>query len=84
MFYHAFRCGGVDETMSKLLYYAVYHGGPHWPDKAMIDRGIHAKMAPPQQFTEEQARQIKTYIEKNNPSVDQLQTYRPASTEMEL
>ena len=30
MFYEACRCGGVDETMAKMLYYAVYHFGPRW------------------------------------------------------
>ena len=30
MFYDACRCGGVDETKAKTLYYAVYHFGPRW------------------------------------------------------
>lgn len=30
MFYEACRCGGVDEKMAKMLYYAVYHFGPRW------------------------------------------------------
>lgn len=30
MFYEACRCGGVDETKAKMLYYAVYHFGPRW------------------------------------------------------
>lgn len=30
MFYEACRCGGVDETKAKMMYYAVYHFGPRW------------------------------------------------------
>lgn len=30
MFYEACRCGGVEESRAKLLYYAVYHFGPRW------------------------------------------------------
>jgi hypothetical protein len=30
MFYEACLCGGVDEQMAKMLYYAVYHFGPRW------------------------------------------------------
>jgi hypothetical protein len=30
MFYDACRCGGVDESTAKTLYYAVYHFGPRW------------------------------------------------------
>ena len=30
MFYEACRCGEVDETKAKMLYYAVYHFGPRW------------------------------------------------------
>jgi hypothetical protein len=29
-FYEACRCGGVDETTAKMLYFAVYHFGPRW------------------------------------------------------
>ncbi len=30
MFYEACRCGGMDEYEAKVLYWAVYHGGPRW------------------------------------------------------
>jgi hypothetical protein len=30
MFYEACRCGGLDELQAKVLYWAVYHGGPRW------------------------------------------------------
>ena len=30
MFYEACRCGGVEETRAKMMYYAVYHFGPRW------------------------------------------------------
>ncbi|WP_254509071.1 DUF1353 domain-containing protein [Anatilimnocola floriformis] len=30
MFYEACRCGGVEESRAKMLYYAVYHFGPRW------------------------------------------------------
>jgi hypothetical protein len=30
MFYEACRCGGVDESRAKMMYYAVYHFGPRW------------------------------------------------------
>lgn len=30
MFYEACRCGGVDESQAKMMYYAVYHFGPRW------------------------------------------------------
>jgi Protein of unknown function (DUF1353) len=30
MFYEACRCGGLPDNKAKVLYWAVYHFGPHW------------------------------------------------------
>lgn len=32
MFYNAMRCGGVQWLKAKIMYGAVYHFGPRWPD----------------------------------------------------
>lgn len=37
MFYEASRCGGVPEHQAKVLYAAVYHFGPRWTIKPVME-----------------------------------------------
>ena len=38
MFYEACRCGGVPEYKAKVLYAAVYHFGPKWTLKPVMEQ----------------------------------------------
>ena len=48
MFYNACRCGGVGEKKAKLLYWAVYLGGPRWVRK-VVENGmpVYEALRPP-------------------------------------
>jgi hypothetical protein len=40
MFYEACRCGGVPEYQAKLLYAAVFHFGPKWKFKPLMETRV--------------------------------------------
>jgi len=69
MFYEACLCAGVSDTKARLLYAAVYHFGPRWPDPGRADAEV-AFSAP---VVEALARSegIPTGVSLENP------TYRP-------
>ena len=69
MFYEACRAGGVGEQKTKLMYAAVYHFGPKWaPGGAsmyfMRTMPVEAEFA-----------QLKTFVEKENPSLEQIEKF---------
>ena len=37
MFYEACRCGGLPENKAKIMYAAVYHFGPRWEVRALME-----------------------------------------------
>jgi hypothetical protein len=37
MFFNACRCGGLSETKGKILYAAVYHFGPRWTMRTVVE-----------------------------------------------
>jgi hypothetical protein len=82
MFYNAMRCSGVHEVKAKVMYYAVYKFGPHWPPPgvtgAMADifRGpAHHALSrkPPRPATREDVRRIEDFVSKKNPSLKEIQ-----------
>ncbi len=83
MFYDACRCGGVDDTKAKMLYYAVYHFGPRWEpvtetqfemrenaDGQMIEEEVTVKRMAridPPPPTLEEVEQVEAFILEENP-----------------
>ena len=80
MFYEACRCGGVDESKAKLMYWAVYHFGPRWkpvhetfkaPGGKMktVTRWIKNVPTPPSDETVERA---LAYFQEHNPDLTDI------------
>lgn len=82
MFYRACRCGGVEETKAKLMYWAVYHYGPRWDQSKPLPTDsktwgkngpsfapmtYHAKTADESTLAAAQA-----YFESHNPTLDEI------------
>ena len=68
MFYQAMRCGGVKETRAKVMYYAVYKFGPHWPSPG----APKLRAEPPRPATHEDVRRIEEFVNRTNPSLTQI------------
>lgn len=84
MFYDACRCGGVEETKAKLLYYAVYNYGPRWeqvttkgwaPSDASMAPTTPVRQSMPEPSAEEVQRAI-AYFDHNNPSIEAIESLR--------
>ncbi len=84
MFYYACRCGGVRETKAKVMYYAVYVGGPKWVRRTVDGKPVFEMLSPPiEHFDEKQFQKIARYIETKNPSLEKLRSLKPDSPELE-
>jgi hypothetical protein len=82
MFYNAMRCSGVREFKAKVMYYAVYKFGPHWPPP-----GVMATMADvfrdpkhralarqaPKRATRDDVRRVEAFVSKKNPSLKEIE-----------
>jgi hypothetical protein len=71
MFYNACRCGGCGEIEAKTLYAGVLLGGPRWGSGGIT---IAAARVRP---VEEEFADVKAFIEANNPSIEEIRTFRP-------
>jgi len=69
MFYEACRAGGVGEQKAKLMYAAVYHFGPKWAPGGA--RMLFMRTMP----EEKEFAQLKTFVETENPSLDQIEKF---------
>lgn len=83
-FYEACRCGGVDETTAKMLYYAVYHFGPRWelqtetqlatratPDGRLVEEPVAVRRMvriDPPPPTLDEVEQVASLIVDENPA----------------
>jgi hypothetical protein len=83
MFYEACRCGGVDESKAKTLYYAVYHFGPRWEpvtetlvelrkhaDGQIVEEEVSVQRVAridPPPPTLEEVEQVQAFILEENP-----------------
>jgi hypothetical protein len=67
-FYNAMRCSGVGERRAKLMYWAVYHFGPRWG----IGAAVRDIFSPQRTATEVDIKKAAEWIEKNNPSLDEI------------
>ena len=71
MFYEACRAGGVGEQKAKLMYAAFYHFGPKWAPGGA--RMLFMRTMP----EEKEFEQLKTFVETENPSLDQIEKFEP-------
>jgi hypothetical protein len=84
MFYHACRCGGLEEWKAKTLYWAVYNYGPRWETPMPHHAGgskskssdPHIAFAPTR-FTantadESTASAAAEYFKTHNPTLDEI------------
>lgn len=71
MFYDACRCGGVGIVQAKLMYWAVYHRGPRWGE------GLASTAAAAKPLTAEQLDAAESYINWQNPSLEELEALPP-------
>lgn len=76
MFYLACKCGGLEANKAKVLFWAVWYGGPRWEkDEATA---VTRRQEPPRpNLSEQEVRQMLERIEKENLSIDQLKEIGP-------
>ncbi|QDU50898.1 DUF1353 domain-containing protein [Gimesia panareensis] len=91
MFYEACRCGGVDEEQAKVLYAAVYHFGPRWNlltthsvinrdgEEIKVSRTVPRVTQKTTKPSEQVMEKLKAFIDKNNPSLDDINRLVPQS-----
>ncbi|MCP4386117.1 MAG: DUF1353 domain-containing protein [Hyphomicrobiales bacterium] len=72
MFYEASRAGGVDKVTAKVMYAAIYGGGPRWTE-ATSDRAGRPRRLPKPDLTEESAEALETWIRSEDPSLDEVE-----------
>ena len=71
VFYWAMRAANVDANTAKFMYSAVYLFGPRWgPGTAPGQRNAAVKVSPAKQ--EEMLKELKDYVEKEDPDLDSL------------
>lgn len=83
-FYHACRCGGVDERKAKLMYYAVHRFGPRWSEgsKGFRPSGVAGgsesdlREPGPEEATLEDVRKAEKFFSANNPELDEIAELR--------
>lgn len=69
MFYEAVLAGGVPERQAKVLYAAVYGGGPRWTPVAGAEPGQPDFIVVRPDLTEAQMRQLEAWIARENPDL---------------
>ncbi|MEW7988611.1 MAG: DUF1353 domain-containing protein [Candidatus Thiodiazotropha sp.] len=76
MFYDASIAGGVPETKAKIMYAAVYAGGPRWETaESLMEKGIFGAaedFVREPIISNEKLDNAVDWIEKNNPSIEVL------------
>lgn len=80
MFYNAMRCSGVGVVEAKTMYYALYRHGRHW--KHPVRRATVAELsdiAPaaerPTAVDTGEVDAIQTWIQANDPSLEQIEAH---------
>ncbi|RYU87834.1 DUF1353 domain-containing protein [Mucilaginibacter terrigena] len=74
MFYNACLTGGTNLIKAKIMYAAVYAGGPRWRiDMSKSHGGNSVKMMAQRAIvSEDKLTEINKWIEKNNPSLEDI------------
>ncbi|MFO0947802.1 MAG: DUF1353 domain-containing protein [Planctomycetota bacterium] len=82
-FYHACRCGGVEERKAKLMYYAVYHFGPRWQvgvkgyrPSAGAGESFPGSPSPVDTITPEDVQKALAFFDANNPSIEEISSLK--------
>ncbi|WP_170156987.1 DUF1353 domain-containing protein [Roseimicrobium gellanilyticum] len=74
MFYTGMRCSGVSESKSKVMYTAVYRFGPRWPEPGTARSSARmAAFLPARQPTEAEAHAVEEWVERRNPSLEEIE-----------
>jgi len=82
MFYDAMRCSGVSESKAKVMYYAVYEFGPHWPTPGVMGAladvfgsGPRKTVAarPPKRASKEDVRRIQAFVNSKKPTLKEIE-----------
>lgn len=74
MFYEACRCGNLDESTAKLMYWAVYHFGPRWKKFDGVDDAVPNLPAPP---SDSEVAKAREYFEgQKGVSLDTIRQLR--------
>ncbi|HYC59446.1 MAG TPA: DUF1353 domain-containing protein [Thermoanaerobaculia bacterium] len=69
MFYDAVLAGGVPEAQAKVLYAAVYGGGPRWAPIAGAEPGQDQFITVTPDLSEEEMRQLAQWIQEEDPDL---------------
>lgn len=91
MFYEACRCGGVDDTQAKMMYYAVYHFGPRWevvadpisqPGDGTAEQSSQRRSSvqrvariDPPPPTNQEVLQVRDFVEEENPRPEEIRDF---------
>lgn len=82
-FYFAMRASGVGEVQAKVMYAAVYHFGPRWPDPRKPGTFVSRNFGPPPVLSEADFEQLRLAIEARGTGpggmpLDEIQAFKPA------
>lgn len=79
-FYYGMRARGVDEIKAKTMYGAVYHFGPRWETQGRRIRMVESAPAGGNDVNSDE--QLIEYVQKNNPSLDEIDGYLKPGTDV--
>lgn len=82
-FYFAMRASGVGEVQAKVMYAAVYHFGPRWPDPRKSRKFVSRNFSLPPVLSDADFERLRLAIEARGtgPSgmpLDEIQVFKPA------
>lgn len=72
MFYDASRAGGVDTALAKIMYAAVYAGGPRWETIQLGGETKTVSVSPPP-YTQSELEELNSWINKHNPTLTEIE-----------
>jgi hypothetical protein len=91
MFYEACRCGGVEDSQAKIMYYAVYHFGPRWEtvtdtvvqevktnDGQVVQQEVEVQRVSridPLPPTPEEMARVEAYVKEEKPTQEAIRTF---------
>jgi len=80
MFYYAIRAQGETPARAKLMYLAVWHFGPRWPQKGFTAENDPEMKAPRAQMTEADARRAQVVLEREpDITLEEIEQFDAAS-----
>ena len=73
MFYDALLASGVGGLFAKILYGAVWAGGPRWVGVQGIEPGAPALTTVWPEFSEDDFRELEAWIRSNDPTMEEVE-----------